>query len=193
MSTWRKDELLVRYDTNRVPWWVIQDVGGDVVALCETETVPNQNPPLPYNTSARVVAQWAYDPYGQVFSADHLLPHAQVRCGHKGLFFDRYDGPVASGGYLSPRLVPYAVGMYHGRNRSYNPQLGRWMQADPNEAALTLLAASSNGRGFSAVVAALDPSLLVLSKATTLNRASLTLPSPAASQTSHRAARAVAL
>jgi hypothetical protein len=38
----------------------------------------------------------------------------------------------------TPRLVPFANIIYHNRNRSYNPQLGRFMQADPNASGIVL-------------------------------------------------------
>jgi len=38
----------------------------------------------------------------------------------------------------TPRLVPFAHAIYHNRNRAYNPQFGRFMQADPNASGLAL-------------------------------------------------------
>jgi len=66
------------------------------------------------SNSARVAAQWTYDAYGSVLSADHLAPHAFLHCGHKGLFFDRLDVGVAdtaipgAAALETPRLVPFA-------------------------------------------------------------------------------------
>jgi len=87
-----------------------------------------------------VVAQYTFDPYGSVVSAEHLLAHsgAHLSIGHKGLFTDRLDiGVVAfnadTGAYEdAPQLVPYARLLYHARNRTLDPQLGRWLQRDPN-------------------------------------------------------------
>jgi hypothetical protein len=91
-----------------------------------------------------------------VLSADHLHPHAYTRVGHKGLIFDRLDVGVADRGdngtftagqfvghpacdFDTPRIVPFARGLYHNRNRVYMPELGRFAQADPNASGQTLL------------------------------------------------------
>jgi hypothetical protein len=29
------DEILVQFDINRAPWWMLQDAGGDLVAMCD--------------------------------------------------------------------------------------------------------------------------------------------------------------
>ena len=85
---------------------------------------------LLYRSAAFVAAQWTYDAYGSVFSADHLSPHPFMHAGHKGLFFDRLDVGVAdaapgSGGGVgaaeSPRLVPFAHSIIHSRNCTYTP------------------------------------------------------------------------
>ncbi len=103
-----------------------------------------------------MVGQWTYDAYGNVLSADHIHPHAYTRVGHKGLIFERLDVGVADHGeqgamtpgmfighptceFDTPRLVPFAKGMYHNRNRTYMPELGRFAQADPNASGMSLL------------------------------------------------------
>ena len=105
-----------------------------------------------------MVGQWTYDAYGAVLSADHLYALALPRLGHKGLFLDRLDVGVVtySGGPESPRLVPFAQSIYHNRNRTYNPALGRFMQRDPNQSATALLSTASHGRGSFAIVLAFD-------------------------------------
>ncbi len=138
-----------------------QDAGGDIVALCDNSGS--------VGGAAFVAAQWTYDAYGSVFSADHLSPHPFMHAGHKGLFFDRLDvgvadaavqgaggGVGAAGGGESPRLVPFAHSIIHNRNRAYNPQFGRFMQADPNASALALLEASYCGKSIAAIAAAFD-------------------------------------
>ena len=149
------DELLVQFDVDRKPWWVLQDSGGDIVALC-------QNPGT-VTAAPTVAAQWTYDAYGAVLSADHLAAHPFMHCGHKGLFFDRMEVGIAetsapgSSAMETPRLIPFAHAIYHNRNRAYNPQFGRFMQQDPNATAMNLLSAASyNGRGMAALVAAFD-------------------------------------
>ncbi len=79
--------------------------------------------------------------------------------GHKGLFLDRLDVGVADAitGEELPRLVPYGHARYQVRNRVYAPQLGRFLQPDPNASGQTLLeAAAYNGRGLGAIAAAFD-------------------------------------
>ena len=149
------DELFVQYDVNRKPWWVVQDAGGDIVALCDNAGTVTGAP--------FVAAQWTYDAYGSVLSADHLSAHPFMHAGHKGLFFDRLDVGVAdqavpgAGAQETPRLVPFAHAIVHNRGRAYNPQFGRFMQPDPNAAALAMLeGASYNGRGFAALAVAFD-------------------------------------
>ncbi|MBX3110322.1 MAG: hypothetical protein KF743_14165 [Fimbriimonadaceae bacterium] len=59
-----------------------------------------------------------------------------------------------------PRLIPFAHLVVQMRNRAYMPQLGRFLQPDPNATALTLIEATSfHGRGMGgmgALVAAFD-------------------------------------
>ncbi len=74
-----------------------------------------------------VVGEWAYDAYGEPIFAAHPHPHAVLKCGHKGLFFDRLDAGVydpATGGEMD-RLVPDARGLYYARNRHHRPERGR--------------------------------------------------------------------
>ena len=91
-----------------------------------------------------------------MLSADHIHGHAYPRVGHKGLIFDRLDVGVADRGddgtftagqfvghpgcdFDTPRIVPFARGFYHNRNRVYMPELGRFAQADPNASGQTVL------------------------------------------------------
>jgi hypothetical protein len=154
------DELLAQYDGAGRAWWVVQDGGGDIVALAASA-----DPQHPY---ARVAAQWQYDAYGTVTAADHFIAHPPMHAGHKGLFLDRIDAnstgtthdgdpiPDGFGGYTTtgtdpPRLAPYARTLYHVRNRNYAPHLGRWLQLDPNASGRDVLEASVYaGRGFHA-------------------------------------------
>ncbi|MCL4742682.1 MAG: hypothetical protein KJZ54_10820 [Phycisphaerales bacterium] len=143
------DELLVQYDRYGDEWWAIMDAGGDLVALCDLFGEGQ------YGDVARVVAQWTYDAYGAVLTAEHLDGYtldAAPHLGHKGLFLDRLDASATS-----PRLVPFAHALYHVRNRVYSPQHGRWNQQDPNQTAINLLEASvHHGRGMAAIVMAFD-------------------------------------
>ncbi|MBX3110314.1 MAG: hypothetical protein KF743_14125, partial [Fimbriimonadaceae bacterium] len=60
-----------------------------------------------------------------------------------------------------PRLIPFAHLVVQMRNRAYMPQLGRFLQPDPNATALTLIEATAyHGRGLGAMVGALDIQVL---------------------------------
>ncbi|MFZ4573927.1 MAG: hypothetical protein ACOYN0_05985, partial [Phycisphaerales bacterium] len=155
------DELLAQYDTTGKAWWVVQDGGGDIVSLIAA--AGGQHP------YARVAAQWRYDGYGMVTSAEYFEQHPEMRAGHKGLFADRLDagtsgvehdglptrdgyGGFTPGGAEPPRLAPYATTIYHVRNRNYAPHLGRWLQVDPNASGRDVLSAAAYaGRGFGAL------------------------------------------
>jgi len=113
-----------------------------------------------------------------VLSTDHIHAHAYSRVGHKGLIFDRLDAGVgvgvadrgedgsftpgqfvghASTGFDVPRIVPYARGLYHNRNRVSTPELGRFAQADPNASGMGLLDMPVyHGRAFSAGTISFD-------------------------------------
>ena len=123
------DELLVYYDSGDDAWWCLTDLTGDLVAVCDLGGT---------NGSARVCAQWTYDAYGSVMSADHIHPFEKPGVGHKGLFLDRLDlaNPQV------PQLVPFAQSIYHNRNRVYVPQLGRFLQRDPNATAAATMAST---------------------------------------------------
>ena len=58
------DELLVQFDINRAPWWMIQDSGGDIVAMCDLNGSGG---------TARVVHTWQYDAYGQCLRATDVV------------------------------------------------------------------------------------------------------------------------
>jgi guanyl-specific ribonuclease Sa len=148
------DEFLAYYDgTNRAePYFVVQDAGGDVVAIVDDNgptrnisfTLADGTGAVGDVSTARVAGQFTYDAYGTVLSADHLLPHPAFSAGHKGLFAERLDTPLAwqTGGTTvdeSPRVVPFARVLYHNRNRIHNPRFGRFMQSDPNATGIVAL------------------------------------------------------
>lgn len=123
------------------------DDGGDVVAGCDLGGSGGDG---------RVAAQFTFDAYGDVLTSDHIHAHAHLRCGHKGLFVDRLDvGVVTTSGVEQPRLVPSGHLLVHNRNRTYIPQMGRFLQQDPNATAAVLMeSAASHGRGMAAMAAA---------------------------------------
>ncbi len=123
-----------------------------MAALCDLDA----------NGDARVAAQWSYEPYGDVIAAEHNIEAFPVQTlGHKGLFLNRLDnetnGPMSLGGSEAHRLVPFAHSLYHNRNRAYAPSLGRFLQQDPNQTAMSLLEGSYHGSAMGA--AALSYSL----------------------------------
>ncbi|MFN7314809.1 MAG: hypothetical protein ACK5Q4_01765 [Phycisphaerae bacterium] len=142
------DELVAYFGNDRQEaYWTVQDAGGDVVAVIDdngaprTVTTASGSVQVP---TARVVAQWTYDAYGDVLSADYFAAHPTCDAGHKGLFVDRLDMQQAlqAGNYTTdtpPKLVPYAHAIYHNRNRTYAPNLGRFMQSDPNATGIAAL------------------------------------------------------
>jgi hypothetical protein len=143
------DELLVQFDhtAERKPWWVIQDDGGDVVAVCETIATGSDA------GKGRVVQQLTYDAYGEALSMATLHPHPVLHCGHKALFVDRLDVGVLSSNFVAyERIIPFGHVLVHNRNRIYSPQSGRFLQRDPNETGMNLLAATGyGGRGAAAL------------------------------------------
>jgi hypothetical protein len=133
------DELLCQWawPSRDVPWWVISNAGGDCVALVTQATV---------GVPSRVAWQGAYDAYGQVIAARTIVSHPPLRAGHKGLFAERLDGGVAwltgvptLGDLDRGRLEPPATLVYHNRNRTLSPTLGRFLQSDPNASGLALV------------------------------------------------------
>ncbi len=150
-------------------YWTLQDAGGDVVAVCDSEgpsVATGLHPtgaggvgvgPATAQTG-QVVAQYLYDAYGAVLVAEDLEPHPSFAVGHKGLFADRLDEGITTSGTDPPSaLVPFAHTIVQAGNRVYTPQLGRWMQRDPNATAQVLLsAAAHSGRTLLAAAAAFD-------------------------------------
>jgi YD repeat-containing protein len=139
------DELLAQFDHEDVVTFVLQDEGGDAIALCDLGGSGG---------AARVVAQYTYDPYGQVITHEHLHAHAWLHAGHKGLFVDRLDlGVASSAGDDQPRLASGANILAYNRNRTLKPDLGRYLQQDPNATGLVLVAtmAHSGAAGSSEV------------------------------------------
>ncbi len=84
------DEFVVMIDRDDVPMFFLQDANYNVVALL---TGPGD--PL---GSGAVLAQYTYEPYGELVAVEHLAEHAVNRVGHQGLFFDRFDGTAQDAG-----------------------------------------------------------------------------------------------
>lgn len=136
------DEILLQTDHMDDEYWCLQDDGGDLIALVTV-----------VGNTVSVVRQWTYDAYGAVLTAEHLGASLESHIGHKGLFVDRLDVGVGDAqDPESPLLVPHAHALYHNRNRTYSPSLGRFLQPDPNKTAMALLGVTaSHGRGMGAI------------------------------------------
>ena len=95
------------------------------------------------DTDGYVVAQYQYEPYGNVAAADDLSvgnPPPTNRLGHQGLFFERfYLDPADT--LSDPALTPGAVGLYQNRNRWYSPAVGRLTSMDPKATAMPIVTA----------------------------------------------------
>lgn len=144
------DELLVQYDENRNPWWIVQDAGLDVVAQIDLGAT---------GSIARVVGEWTYDAYGRVVTDEQHAALSEPHAGHKGLFFDRLDAGVADPYTYTetPRLVAGSKLSGHVRNRTLHSDLGRWNQRDPNMTGLVVQeAVAYHGLGFFSSVQGLD-------------------------------------
>ncbi|MHC4445532.1 MAG: RHS repeat-associated core domain-containing protein [Planctomycetota bacterium] len=125
--------------------YMLQDANYNVVALLDTD--------------GNVLAQYTYEPYGTRVFADEYFDHDSDQnpdlqedqvVGHQGLFFYRLNFGQSS-------LHPDTTGLYYNRNRWYNPQLGRFMQRDPNETGIILSALIMNGKSSVSLLGAFDP------------------------------------
>jgi len=135
------DELVAQFDgeSRQTPWWALQDLSGDVVALVYK----------PANAAAAVAWQCTYEPYGGVLAEVSHVEHPRVHLGHKGLFVENLDSLefTALEPDLQPRLAAQRPLLYHVRNRSmlagepvdeegnarvWAGGLGRFLQPDPN-------------------------------------------------------------
>jgi len=139
--------------TMEYPRVVLYDAQGDVAALVQPPGV---------TAAAAVTAQWTWSPYGEVLTYEEFYPHQPLHVGHKGLFVDRLNsGPLVFDMYTwtaaeRPRLEPGAKLIAHTPNRTYAPDLGRWLQQDPNASGQSVVA-SHQFNGSSAML--LSPSI----------------------------------
>jgi RHS repeat-associated protein len=143
-------------------YYTLQDANYNVMALLRASS--SDGGPTPLSASNVVVWQAQFSPYGLPLVAETItanLPSsvtatqaaAACRIGHQGLFIDRLDG-AADG----PSLTADAELLYHNRNRTYSPALGRFVQKDVNGAGLPVLAAlAMNGTPIDALLDRFDP------------------------------------
>lgn len=72
------DGIHVQYDIERKAYWMIQEAGGDVVAMCDLAGSGG---------TARVLRSWQYDAYGQCLRATDVVTSSTIpynRIGHTG-------------------------------------------------------------------------------------------------------------
>ena len=84
--------------------------------------------------SGAIVRQYSYNTYGELLATESFGPHPNNAVGFQGLFFDYIGQPGGVG-----TLQVGAKGLYHARNRSYDPELARFHQRDPNATAQPIL------------------------------------------------------
>ncbi|MCW5755603.1 MAG: hypothetical protein KIT24_12925, partial [Phycisphaeraceae bacterium] len=88
------------------------------------------------------MGEFSYTAYGELLTAASHHAHIDPRLGHKGLFLDRLDTGVVDP-LTGAEVARHALGAKHTYfmvNRSYDPQLGRFLQRDPNATGLPLIA-----------------------------------------------------
>ncbi len=156
------DEFILQIDQGGNILYMLQDANYNVVAIISGGCgpgVPPENCGTGVPPVGTLLEQYAYDPYGTVIAADNLdvdeygvSQHAVNRVGFQGLFFERYDGD-----YTVPCIAPDVSGMYYARNRFYSPALGRFLQRDPNETGIPIIAALvMNGEAVSILFGGFD-------------------------------------
>ena len=91
--------------------YVLQDANYNVIGLVTAAATP--------------LCQYTWSPYGELLAFDHLAAMPDNTLGHQGLFVDRLDGTI-----LTLSLLPNTTEIYHVRNRTYIPAIGRWGQRD---------------------------------------------------------------
>jgi hypothetical protein len=170
------DELVAIFDIDRRAWWTLLDASGDVVAIIDdgAATTHGFGTGSASTSAARLCGQFCYDPYGSLLTVQGLHPYPDPRTGHKGLHLDRLDAGVAdpmTGASIARHVDPSTLpgggssaggGLTHRyfvRNRHYAPDLGRFMQRDPNatgaialQASVTVGAIKSQSEAFLALV-----------------------------------------
>jgi hypothetical protein len=105
-----------------------------------------------FDAAGAIVRQYSYGTYGELLETESLGAHPDNSVGFQGMFFDRIGEP----GSVAAFEVG-AIGFYLTANRAYDPELGRWLQRDPNATAQPILAyAASMGQTLSLGADAFD-------------------------------------
>jgi hypothetical protein len=132
------DEFVAQLHNGTEVVYMLQDGNSDVIALA--------------TPSGKLLEQYAYTPYGELFAVETFAAHPVNRVGHHGLFFD---------GFATAQLQVGAAGLYLVRNRVYNPHLGRYLQRDPNATGMQILETMFiNATTMRAMVSNFDPEKL---------------------------------
>ncbi|MEQ8845674.1 MAG: hypothetical protein RIB58_12550 [Phycisphaerales bacterium] len=109
------DEFVGEIDANGDLWPILQDANQNAIAMLDG--------------AGAIVRQRILSPYGRVISSE--IPTGvtppKSRIGHQGLFADRLNAPTT----LDP-LDTGSHNIWHNRNRTLLPELGRFAQRDPN-------------------------------------------------------------
>jgi hypothetical protein len=137
------NEFILQIDAQGNPIYMLQDGNLNVVGLVTVD---------PSDGSVDVRRQDVYTPYGELTATDLDPTLADNKVGFQGMFFDRFTTAAAD-----PQLVPGGIGVCRAANRVYRPDLGRWMQRDPNATAqLIVEALAFNGQALTILRAAFD-------------------------------------
>jgi hypothetical protein len=120
------DEFVCQIDRWGNGLYMLQDGNFNVVALAYAGGPDGYDP-------GTMMAQYSYEPYGQLVTSESFYSHADNRVGFQGLFFERLDSSL---GVDLGAASSNADGLYYARNRFYNPIFGRFMQRDPRDTAL---------------------------------------------------------
>ena len=149
------DECVCQIDRNNAVRYVIQDASYDVVAIVSPQTSGGNPQP------SKVIAQYTWDPYGQVLTAEYSgLASTYNKLGHHGLFADRldanYQSATLAAGFVASTHLPARI-IYQVRNRIYDPSTQRWLQRDPNATGQVVLGSlSSGGQAMSGAVSGIE-------------------------------------
>jgi hypothetical protein len=122
------NELILQVDEENDPFYVLQDGNLNVTALLDA--------------AGAILRQYSFNTYGELSAYEWFtdasgdpLDAPDNAVGFQGLFFDR----IAEPGTI-PAFELGAKGVYLTPNRTYDPELGRWLQRDPNATAQPVLA-----------------------------------------------------
>ncbi|MFN0136017.1 MAG: polymorphic toxin-type HINT domain-containing protein [Phycisphaerae bacterium] len=138
------DELWLQIERDGSRTFTLQDANYNVVALLDDGQRFSGNS-LPTGSSSTapptVLAQYVYTPYGELLHLDLPVPAGAGpedspylnRVGFQGLFYENFyaDDTQAS-------MIVEGRGLYHARNRWYEPRTGTWTTADPYMTGLTI-------------------------------------------------------